>query len=144
MKLTKPRQYGCRRNEMGLPSSPKTEYLTNRLIKMLESIELITHIEREKYIRNGVSGYAFCFKDVYAEEKNGSTWGFEIKTHVGDITHSEHGKNCDSCNYNYFVVSPDCFYHIVKYLQENNLDHVGVIVGNRYWLDTMIEAERIG
>lgn len=140
MKLHKSNGCGCRKNEMGLSSSPKTEFLTERLIKALKKCNYVL-IEREKKVSLG--GYRYAFKDVYMEDEDGKTWGFEIKTHVADITHSSYGKECHSCNYNYFVVSPDCYYDIVKFLEEKEYDHVGIIVGNRYWLDMMKEAERI-
>lgn len=141
MKLVKTTKYGCRRNEFGRPSSPKTELLTKTLLDSLTAKDFFPLIEREKMIRLG--GYHHTFKDVYAKDIDGDTWGFEVKTHTSDITHSEHGKECSSCNYNYFVVSPDCYYDIVKFLEENKHDHVGIIVGNKFWLDVMKEAVRI-
>lgn len=121
------------RNELGRSTTRKTEDLTNTLIKHLGKFK---SVERERYMRPN-------FKDVFAIDEDGNTWGFEIKTHVGDITQGKNWCVLDDCNYNYMVVSPDCYYYAVKWIEENHEGHAGVIVGNRLWLDVMKEAVRI-
>lgn len=126
------------RTDKGRITSWKTECLTRQMLKKFGGSYIL---RREMTI---IATDVSCVKDIFAVNLfNGDTFGIEVKTHISDITSSPYGKECCSCNYNYFLVWTDCYYYIERYLKEKQFSHVGIIVGCQNWLDVVREPARI-
>lgn len=122
------------RNEYGRATTRKTEDLTHSLIRDLEGFETIV---REKYMNPN-------YKDVFAIDDKGFTYGFEVKTHYGDLTSEKNYCILDDCDFNFLVVTPDLYYHAVKWLEKKQYNHVGIVVGNRLGIDVVKCAYKLG